>query len=173
MTAGFKSPQEPGKNCPDIVAIYESNTQTISFFFSFLFHLATLAAQNSLPQSAIQPHMSPFPPLRMLGCITADIVREICVCIIIYAVSTTHPKHTTPRSHTGNTGNTHSLLLRGRGSSLLLIRAARFPQVSPRCASNTAAKRKSGYSVVHLHTGPYTPQLFTNLNALRSSLLPL
>jgi hypothetical protein len=154
--------------------------QTISYFFSIFFLLLRsqlkLSAQKCDPTS----HVPPFPPLRMLGCITADIVREICICIIIYAVSTTHPKHTTPRSHTGNTGNTHSLLLRGRGSSLLLIRAARFPQVSPRCASNThrgravkAAKRQSGYSVVHLHTGPCTPQLFTNLNALRSSLLPL
>ena len=35
--AGLKSPQEPGKYCPDIVAIYMKVIQTISFFFSFLF----------------------------------------------------------------------------------------------------------------------------------------
>jgi hypothetical protein len=70
--------------------------QTISFFFSFLFLLTTLTAQNSLPQSAIQPHMPPFPPLRMIGCITADTVRETCVCIIIYAASSTSQAHHAP-----------------------------------------------------------------------------
>ena len=84
--------------------LYESNTDDffLLLLLSSLFLLTTHTAQNSLPQSAIQPHMSPFPPLRMLGCITADTVLEICVYINIYVRGTSypvHPKHTTPRSH--------------------------------------------------------------------------
>ena len=38
-TAGFKSPQEPGKNCPDIVATYESNTDDFFLLHLLIMHM--------------------------------------------------------------------------------------------------------------------------------------
>ena len=53
-TAGFKSPQEPGKNCPDIVATYESNTDD---FFLLLLLIPPLSACGCTPLFASLPSL--------------------------------------------------------------------------------------------------------------------